>query len=312
LKALQNEKILITGPTGQIAFPMAMELARTNEVWGIARFKDQSKRANLEALGIKTCAVDLANPDFQELPGDFSYVIHLAAFIGRSANFDRALTVNAEGTGLLMEHCRKARAFFSMSSCSIYAAPQDPRHAVKESEALSGEALPYSPTYIASKTGQEAVARLCARLFNLPTTIGRMNVSYGPNGGLPAYQFDAMLAGQPVQVLADRTSVCSPIYQDDIVSQVSDMLRAASVPATVVNWGGDEAVDVEMYCSYMAGIAGIEARFEHVRDGIRHTVTDNTRRREMAGECRVSWREGMRRMIAARHPEMKLKAQGSG
>jgi nucleoside-diphosphate-sugar epimerase len=204
LKGLQNEKILITGPTGQIAFPVAVELAKDNEVWGIARFKDEPKRQRLESLGIKTRSVDLANPDFRELPHDFTYVIHLAAFIGPRPNFDRALTVNAEGTGLLMNHCRKARAFFSMSSCSVYAAPQDPYHPVKESEALSGEALPYSPTYIASKTAQEAVARLCARLFNLPTTIARMNVSYGPNGGLPAYQFDAMLAGQPVPVLANR------------------------------------------------------------------------------------------------------------
>jgi nucleoside-diphosphate-sugar epimerase len=307
MKALKNEKILITGPTGQIAFPMAVELAKDNEVWGIARFRDESKRQRLESLGIKTRPVDLANPDFRELPDDFTYVIHLAAFIGPRPNFDRALTVNAEGTGLLMSHCRKARAFFSMSSCSVYAPPQDPRHPVKESEALSGEALPYSPTYIASKTAQEAVARLCARLFNLPTTIARMNVSYGPNGGLPAYQFDAMLAGKPVQVLADRPSVCSPIYQDDIVAQVGGLLAAAAVPATIVNWGGDDGVDVETYCGYMAEIAGLEYSFEQSRDGIRHTVTDNTLRRGFVGDCQVKWRDGMRRMIATRHPEIKLK-----
>jgi nucleoside-diphosphate-sugar epimerase len=285
---------------------MAVELAKANDVWGIARFKDQSKRDRLEALKIKTRAVDLANPDFRELPDDFTVVIHLAAFIGLKPNFDRALSVNAEGTGLLMSHCRKARAFFSMSSCSIYASPQDPYHPVKESDALSGEALPYSPTYVASKTAQEAVARLCARLFNLPTTIARMNVSYGPNGGLPAYQFDAMLAGQPVQVLAGRASVCSPIYQDDIVSQVSGMLAAATVPATVVNWGGNDPVDVETYCGYMADIAGLKPRFEPSRDAVRHTVTDNTRRKELVGDCQVTWQDGMRRMLAARHPELKL------
>ncbi len=284
-----------------------MELAKANDVWGIARFKDQSKRDRLEALKIKTRAVDLANADFRELPDDFTYIIHLAAYIGLKPNFDRALIVNAEGTGFLMSHCRKARAFLSMSSCSIYASPQDPYHPVKESDALSGEALPYSPTYIASKTAQEAVARLCARLFNLPTTIARMNVSYGPNGGLPAYQFDAMLAGQPVEVLADRPSVCSPICQDDINSQVAGLLAAATVPATIVNWGGDDPVDVETYCSYMADMAALKPRFDRSRDGIRHTVTDNTLRRELVGDCRVEWQEGMRRMIQARHPELKLR-----
>ena len=37
---LSGEKILITGPAGQIAFPLAEHLAADNEVWGIARFGD--------------------------------------------------------------------------------------------------------------------------------------------------------------------------------------------------------------------------------------------------------------------------------
>lgn len=308
MKTIENEKILITGPTGQIAFPLAMELARNNEVWGIARFKDEAKRQRLESSGIVTRALDLTNPDFRELPDDFTYVIHLAAFIALRPNFDRALSVNAEGTGLLMSHCRKARAFFSMSTCSIYCLPEDPYHAVKESDPLCGDPLPQSPTYAVSKVGQEAVARFAARLLNLPTTIARMNVSYGPNGGLPAYQFDWMLADQPIPILTDRPSVCSPIHQDDINGQIAGLLAAASVPATIVNWGGDDPVDVETYCGYMGEIAGLKPGFQRLPDAVRQTVTDNTRRRELAGDCRVKWREGLRQVISARHPELKLRA----
>ena len=57
MKALKNEKILITGPMGQIAFPIAVELAKDNEVWGIARFRDGSKRQHLESLGIRTRSI---------------------------------------------------------------------------------------------------------------------------------------------------------------------------------------------------------------------------------------------------------------
>jgi hypothetical protein len=117
-----------------------------------------------------------------------------------------------------------------------------------------------------------------------------------------------MLAGQPVQVPADRPSVCSPIYHDDIIAQVGGLLAAATVPATIVNWGGDDPVDVETYCAYMADVAGLKPRFERVRDSIRHTVTDNTHRRELAGDCRVKWQDGMRKMVAARHPEIKLRS----
>jgi hypothetical protein len=36
MESLRGEKILVTGPAGQIAFPLASRLAGDNEVWGIA------------------------------------------------------------------------------------------------------------------------------------------------------------------------------------------------------------------------------------------------------------------------------------
>ena len=42
--ALKGCSILVTGPAGQIAFPLAARLARENEVWGIARFADPASR----------------------------------------------------------------------------------------------------------------------------------------------------------------------------------------------------------------------------------------------------------------------------
>ena len=308
MKTLRNEKILFTGLTGQIGFPMAVELAKNNEVWGLARFRDKAKGEEVKKLGITTRAVDLLNPDFRQLPDDFTYVIHFAAFMAGGLDFDHALRVNAEGTGLLMNHCRKARGFFVMSTCSIYETPQDPYHPVKETDPLGGPRSPYSPTYAVSKTAEEAVARFVARQLNLPTTIARMNTSYGPNGGLPAYQFDWILAGAPIPTMARRRSVTTPIHQDDINAQIAGLLAAASVPATIVNWGGDDAVEEVTYCRFMAKIAGLEAKFQRTPEAVRHVVTDNTKRIELVGKCRVKWQDGMRQMITARHPELKLKA----
>ena len=253
--------------------------------------------------------VDLAAPDFRALPDDFTYVLHLAASIEMSTDFDHALRVNAEGTGLLMNHCRRARGFLVMSTCGVYAPAADPYYPIKETDPLGGSVMRYSPTYAVSKTGQEAVARFVARQLTLPTTIARMNVSYGPNGGLPAMQFRRMLEGKPVTIVPDRRSICNPIYQDDINAQAVGMLAAASVPATIVNWAGDEAVDVQDYCRYMAEIAGLRAEFRSVPCETEHLSLDNTRRRELVGPCQVKWRDGMRRMIAARHPDIKLRGQ---
>ena len=45
---MRGSKILITGPTGQIATPIARALAAENEVWGIARFTNPAAREGLE------------------------------------------------------------------------------------------------------------------------------------------------------------------------------------------------------------------------------------------------------------------------
>ena len=71
---MSGEKILLTGPAGQIAFPLAEYLARDNEVWGIARFGDPEHREKVDAIGVTTRVCDVGDGDFSELPDDFTYV----------------------------------------------------------------------------------------------------------------------------------------------------------------------------------------------------------------------------------------------
>jgi nucleoside-diphosphate-sugar epimerase len=49
---LEGRKILITGPTSQVAFPLARELAKSNEVHGMARFGRAEDRERIEAVGV--------------------------------------------------------------------------------------------------------------------------------------------------------------------------------------------------------------------------------------------------------------------
>ena len=48
---MQDEKILITGPAGQVAFPVTRALAQQNEVWGIARFGKPEDRERVGSPG---------------------------------------------------------------------------------------------------------------------------------------------------------------------------------------------------------------------------------------------------------------------
>jgi nucleoside-diphosphate-sugar epimerase len=298
---LRDEKILITGPAGQIAFPIAEFLSKENEVWGIARFSEEGSRDRVDAIGVTTRQCDIGTGDFSALPSDFTYLLHLAAYQGPGTDYDYAITVNAEGAGFLMQHCRQAKAALVMSTSSVYRPDEDPMHAFLETDPIGGGTSPWAPTYAVSKVAQEAVVRQNARSLGLPTVIARMNASYGPNGGLPALNLDALLAGNPIIARSDPCPY-SPIYQDDINEQVEPLLAAASVPATIVNWGGDEVVTIQEWSAYLGTLVGRPAEvtvteFPGSHQGM---ISDPTTRAALTGPCRVGWRRGMQAMAAAR------------
>jgi nucleoside-diphosphate-sugar epimerase len=299
---LSGEKILLTGPAGHIGSPLARYVAHDNEVWGLARFGDEAALAHVKAVGVVPYRCDLAEGDLSGLPEDFTYVIHLAA-LAFGNDYDRAITVNAEGTGRLLEHCRRAKAALVMSTHSVYRPHEDGRHAFVESDPLGDANASVSPTYSVSKIAQEAVARYCARALDLPVVIARMNVAYGPeSAGLPAYHMDAVAAGAPVITRSDPC-LYSPIYEDDINEQVGALLDAASVPATIVNWAGDEAVSVQDWVAYAGELTGRRAEVvvQETPGTLRGLVADVSRRKSITGPCQVAWREGLRRTWRGRH-----------
>jgi len=303
---LSGEKILITGPAGRIAFGLARTLAGHNEVWGISRFGDPATRAEVEALGVTTRVVDIGDGDFGDLPTDFTYVLHIAADFGE--DYERGLRVNAEGTGLLLAHCRKAKAALVMSTLTVYKPHPDPWHPFREDDPLGDAGLPQPQPYSIVKIAEEAVARYCARNLDLPVTIARMGSAYGDRGGLPAYHLHALAAGQPVRVRWDPLPY-SPIHYDDINAQVEPLLDVARVPATIVNWAGDQPVSAQEWSKYFGELLGVEAEMavEPVAGASLGSVGDHTKRSSITGPCRVDWRDGFRTMAAHMYPD-RVKA----
>ena len=299
---LKGEKILITGPAGRIAYGITKMLAADNEVWGIARFSDPAAQAEVEALGVTARAIDLGEPEFGDLPSDFTYVLHLAADFGE--DYERALRVNAEGTGLLLSHCRTAKAALVMSTLTVYKPHPDPFHPFREDDPIGDQLLPSPQPYSIVKIAQEAVARYCAREFGLPVTIARMGAAYGERGGLPLFHLQAIAAGTPVAVRWDPLPY-SPIHYDDINAHVDALVGAASVPATIVNWAGDVPVTAQAWSAYFGELLGVEAemRTEVVRGASVGSVGDNARRLSITGPCTVEWKAGFREMALHYFPD---------
>jgi UDP-glucuronate 4-epimerase len=297
---MRGAKILITGPTGQVASPIAQALAADNEVWGIARFTNAAAREALEKSGVRCETVNLAAGDFTGIPSDFDYVLNLA--VAKSGNWDKDLAANAESVGLLMAHCRNARAFLQCSSGAVYDPPDDePR---TERAALGDNHKPLFPTYSISKIAGEVVARTMARALGVPTVIARLNVPYGDNGGWPFYHMEMMLAGIPIPVPAGGPARYNPIHEDDIIATIPKLLAVASVPATTLNWCGDQAVSLQEWCGYLGSLVGKEPVFQESEQALRGNPTDPSRMRELVGVTTVDWQDGMRRLATKFHPEL--------
>lgn len=298
---MRDSKILITGATGQVATPIALALAADNEVWGIARFTDAAARATLEQAGVRCESVNLAGGDFSALPSDFDYVLNLA--VAKSGRWDKDLAANADSVGLLMAHCRGAQAFLHCSSAAVYDPPDDE---IRTERAVLGDNhKPIFPTYSISKIAGEAVARSMSRVLGLPTTIARLNVPYGDNGGWMFFHMEMMLGGMAIQVPPGEPARYNPIHQDDIIATIPKLLEAATVPATTVNWAGDQIVSIQEWCTYLGTLIGRDPVFDVSAEALRGNPVDVSRLHELIGVgSTVDWRDGLRRMATKFHPEL--------
>ena len=165
-----------------------------------------------------------------------------------------------------------------------------------------------APTYGPSKLCGEAVARFISSEFGLPTIIARLNVPYGPNGGLPAMHMNLMKAGKEIPLRAGRPNNYNPVYEDDIVDQVQAFCEVATSPATVVNWCGSETVSAEEWCEYIGGLLGIQPKFRYTEAFIAGNSCDTTLMHQLIGRTKVPWRDGMRRMVEAAPEDQRLTA----
>lgn len=297
---LDAEKILITGATGKIAFPIARALARTNEVWGAARLRDVEDRNRLAAAGITPLPLDISTGDFDDVPDDFTYVFHAAVDPGADT-WQAAVDTNAQKSGDLLYHCRSAKGFVFCSTGSIYA--YQGQRPLTETDPPG---VPLRANYSFSKIAAEQLCTWIAKQYDIPLTIIRVCSTYGPEGGAPADRLQMMLAGTPIRLHPDKPNNYNPIYEDDYVELGIRAMEVADTPPIVVNWAGSETVSVEDYCAYMGELVGVEPIFDYTTDAHSPLWPDVTYMHQVLGKTKVPWREGFRRMIEARHPNLEL------
>jgi nucleoside-diphosphate-sugar epimerase len=302
LLELHGKRILLAGATSSVGEPVAKALAGDNEVIAVARFSNPKALRRLEAAGVECMTFDLAagTGGFAALPDGVDYVMNFA--VAQTADWDAAITANAEGVGLLMQRYAAAAAYLHCSSTAVYqhAGPSPGR-------SLTPSATTTAGSWRRTPSPRSPPKRLPGPWRGRSGCPRPLRVSMFPNGdrvGFPYVHFEMMRAGATIELHPERPNVYNPIHLDDIVAMVPALLEVASVPATIVNWAGPDTVSIEQWCAYMTELTGIEVTFAENPDMIGSVVPDVTRLHALVGPAKVEWRDGIRRMIAARHSDL--------
>jgi UDP-glucuronate 4-epimerase len=302
---LADSKILITGPTGQVAEPVVAALAKVADVYGLARFSKQEDRDRISALGVTCLAADLADPvGLRDLPDDFDYVLNFA--VVKTGNFDYDLAANGEGVGRLMLHCKAVKAFLHFSSTAVYEyAGHEP---CKEDSPLGDNHRVMFPTYSISKIAAETVCRFVAREFGIPTTIARLSVPYGNNGGWPFFHLLMMKEGIPIDVHPESPNYYNLLHVDDYIEKIPRLLAAATTDVTTTNFGGSDRTSIEEWCAYLQELTGFEPVYRDEPKAFGSLCIDTTRMHELIGETSVDWKQGIRSLVQNMAPELLKEA----
>jgi UDP-glucuronate 4-epimerase len=301
---LTGQRILVTGFTGRLGGAFAEYLAADNEVTGVAVDATDEVLASWRARGVEPYVADLATDDYGRLPGDFDYVVHTAAAV-YPKNFDDGMRANAEVPALLMRHTRSARAFLHVSTSGVYVEHPDPWYRAAETDVIGGSRL--MGHYTGTKTAGEGAVRAMARVLGLPTVICRMDVQYGTyaDGGLPVMFLADIINGVPIVLPKSYDWVKALVHQDDLCAFIAPSLAAATVPATTVNWSGDEALKGEDWIGYLGSLVGIDPVFVYDDDRARPGGAPSAAlRASITGPATVGWREGLRRTVEYWEPRI--------
>jgi UDP-glucuronate 4-epimerase len=288
---LSGRRVLVTGASGLVALPVAVELAKSNDVYAVARFSDPEQKRALEAAGARTITIDLANPDLSPLPRSVDVVINYGVL--PFTNKDH-YEVNAGAAGRLARRYRDCEAFIQGSTGSLYAYQGE--RALREDDpyGLHSSAEPYA----ASKIAAEFLLKHLSEDYRMPTVLIRIFSFYGPRGGGVTQRIDQVAKGLPVSVYPGVRNVHTPMYEDDYVEKTIAAVKIAKCPAEIINVGGSEAVTTQEYCEMAGEILGKKPIF--VENSKAWPIwADTTKMIKLLGPSRMSMREGVRRTIEA-------------
>ena len=293
---MKGKKILVLGASGFVGFSLALELAKTNEVHGLARFRDESVRRLLEDAGVTIIAKDVTKDRLDDVPADYGYVFNELAMLRNCDDFPKeAFLANTHFVADLVEHCMRADGVVLASTGAVY----------KPSNKAWNENGTLSPTntYALSKLCGETLSSYVAEKLKVPTCILRYFYPFGPLGvgGILARWADLIHKGTAVPLNRAVVPNYNPHYISDCIELTTKAARLCKVPATIINVAGMETKNKIELLDMLSEAIGMDYQIKKNESEELAWVADVRLMLKTLGEPKVKLKEGIRLMVKQRY-----------
>jgi UDP-glucose 4-epimerase len=297
-------RVLVTGGSGFIGSHVVDKLATAGFEPRIYDLRDSPHH---EPGSVDTVIGDLLDDDaLRAAMEDCDAVVHLAAYADVGVVAEQPVPAeecNARGTLAVLEAARATgtRVIYG-STIWVYGNSGD---GVIDEESPIG--LP-DHLYTASKLAGEMYCTSYAELYDVPCTILRFGIPYGPRARpsavIPIFVSKA-LKGEPLTIAGDGRQTRRFVYVEDLADGVVAALERGR-EGRVYNLAGDETVTIRELAEVVSGLVG-DTEIVHTpgRNGdFGGAVISNERAAEELGwRASTPLREGVRRYIGWLQPE---------
>jgi len=231
---LKANTILVTGATGFLGGAIVERLsAEGAHVRAMARERARGTRLS-RFPNVELVLGDLTKSEsLPALVKDVDIVIHAAAALGGPLEFQRR--VNVDGTralGLAAANA-KVKRFVHVSTIAVYG--YSSRGIVEETHPQRPGRVPYNLT----KSEGEAAIQEIADLYQLPYTIVRPGMIYGPRSVAWTLTLFRHVRRRPTIWIGDGSGSCFPIYVDDVVDMCVKLMIEPSTIGHAFNCAPD-------------------------------------------------------------------------
>jgi nucleoside-diphosphate-sugar epimerase len=280
--------VLILGASGKMGPSLARRIHRAvnrtgsaTRVMAASRFSSPESdvaRARFDAVGIRTIACDLLDPQQIAALPRCEYVLFLAGRkFGTHDRTDLTWATNTVAPARVAEHFRRSRmVVFSTGNVYPLVPVGGPAPTEDDPAAPAGE-------YAQSCLGRERVIEFVSRQEGMPALIFRLNYAVDLRYGTLVDVARRVFDGEPIDL---TMGFFNAIWQGDANSYALRSLELCSTPPAILNVTGPERISVREIAQWFGSAFERPPRFVNT-EGPDALLSDSSRCRARLGEPAV-------------------------